>query len=152
MRFFLPAYGQEKGARPPNQPISPKLAKSLIIAALLWTFIKPEIGDKVKLRSHHGTPARGETVAVQAGVTPGQVSAVAAHVKMRPYEKHAVYGILLFICSRGGPDDQRAIRALPYAEPYGPPGKLRRVVHNNFIVPRSTLHVEFVTTGNPPAY
>jgi len=29
-----------------------------------------------------------ETVAAQVGVTPGQVSAVAAHVKMRTYEKH----------------------------------------------------------------
>src|SRR3989442_13297504 len=29
-----------------------------------------------------------ETVATQVGVTPGQVSAVAAHVKMGTYEKH----------------------------------------------------------------
>ena len=29
-----------------------------------------------------------ETVAAQVGVTPGQVSAVAAHVKMGTYEKH----------------------------------------------------------------
>jgi hypothetical protein len=28
------------------------------------------------------------TVAAQVGVTPGQVSAVAAHVKMGTYEKH----------------------------------------------------------------
>jgi DNA phosphorothioation-dependent restriction protein DptH len=32
-----------------------------------------------------------ETVAAQVGVTPGQVSAVAAHVKMRTYEKHGVH-------------------------------------------------------------
>jgi DNA phosphorothioation-dependent restriction protein DptH len=31
-----------------------------------------------------------ETIATQVGVTPGQVSAVAAHVKMRTYEKHRV--------------------------------------------------------------
>jgi hypothetical protein len=29
-----------------------------------------------------------ETIAAQVGVTPGQVSAVAAHVKMGTYEKH----------------------------------------------------------------
>ena len=32
-----------------------------------------------------------ETVAAQVGVTPGQVSAVAAHVKMGTYEKHGVH-------------------------------------------------------------
>ena len=32
-----------------------------------------------------------EIVAAQVGVTPGQVSAVAAHVKMRTYEKHGVH-------------------------------------------------------------
>ena len=32
-----------------------------------------------------------ETVAAQVGVTPGQVSAVAAHVKMGTYEKHGTH-------------------------------------------------------------
>ena len=32
-----------------------------------------------------------ETVAAQVGVTPGQVSAVAAHMKMGTYEKHGAH-------------------------------------------------------------
>jgi DNA phosphorothioation-dependent restriction protein DptH len=36
-----------------------------------------------------------ETIAVRVGVTPGQVSAVAAHVKMGTYEKHGVHDTIV---------------------------------------------------------
>src|SRR5262245_6608756 len=36
-----------------------------------------------------------ETVAAQVGVTPGQVSAVAAHVKMGTYGKHRTHGTVV---------------------------------------------------------
>src|SRR5712691_11491681 len=36
-----------------------------------------------------------ETVAAQVGVTPGQVSAVAAHVKMGTYEKHGAHATVV---------------------------------------------------------
>ena len=32
-----------------------------------------------------------DTVAAQVGITPGQVSAVAAHMKMGTYEKHGAH-------------------------------------------------------------
>ena len=36
-----------------------------------------------------------ETIAAQVGVTPGQVSAVAAHIKMGTYEKHGAHDTVL---------------------------------------------------------
>src|SRR2546428_6562400 len=50
-----------------------------------------------------------ETVAAQVGVTPGQVSAVAAHVKMRTYEKRGTREI---VAESTQPDGRERVREL----------------------------------------